>query len=128
MTMEVTNNATSGLVVWAPKYNNETLNAGGAVTWAKGTLLGRLTASGKLTAYASGAADGSEVPVAVLVEEVIFTGAGDKPARVLVGGEVRRADLVAHGVGAITIAEADLLRDYGIISYTVTQLGELDNQ
>ena len=34
-----------------------------------GTVLGRITASGKLVAYNSGNADGSEHPVAVLLED-----------------------------------------------------------
>ncbi|WP_051284381.1 head decoration protein [Desulforegula conservatrix] len=34
----------------------------------QGTILGRVTASGKLKAYASGSSDGSQVPVAVLLE------------------------------------------------------------
>lgn len=127
-TLEVTNNSTNGIVVWNPVHNDETLTAAGADTWVAGTLLGRITASGKLTIYTSGAANGAEVPVAILATEEVFTGAGDRPARVIVGGQLRRADLVADGVGAITIAEADALRDYGIVSLTTTQLAEQDNQ
>ena len=36
---------------------------------AAGTILGRVTASGKLAAYAAGNADGSENPVGVLMED-----------------------------------------------------------
>ena len=36
--------------------------------YSAGQILGRITASGKLTAYAAGNADGSEVAVAVLLE------------------------------------------------------------
>ena len=36
---------------------------------AAGTILGRVTASGKLAAYDSGNADGTENPVAVLLED-----------------------------------------------------------
>lgn len=124
----VTNNAPNGIVVWEPVHQDETLTAAGAVTWAAGTLLGRITASGKLTAYESGNSDGSEVPVAVLETETEFTGAGDKVDRPIISGRVRRGDLVAHGVGAITDAEADALRTMTIIPQSVAQLGELDNQ
>jgi hypothetical protein len=129
-TLEVTNNATNGVPVWDPVFQDETLNAAGAVTWAAGTLLGRITASSKLTAYTSGATGGagSDVAVAVLLDEVVFAGAGDAPCRPIVGGRVRRGDLVAHGVGAITIPESEMLRNYGIISLTTTQLAALDNQ
>lgn len=126
--IEITNNDVVGFVLWEPVYDDATLTASGAVTWAVGTLLGRITASGKLTAYTSGASDGSEVPKFVLPIQVVFTGAGDAPGRVLIGGRVRRADLVAHGVGAITLAEADQLRDYGIVSLTTQELSDLDNQ
>lgn len=126
--MEITKNEPFGIVVWDPVYQDETLTATGEVTWAAGTLLGRITADGKLTAYTSGASDGSEVPIAVLKEEVVFAGAGDKIDRPIVSGRVRRGDLVAHGVGAITDAEADALRSMTIIPQNVAQLGEFDNE
>lgn len=127
--IEITNNATNGVVIWDPKYNDETLTAPGAETWLAGTLLGRITASGKMTRYTSGAGDGSEIPLAVLQDELIFTGAGDVPGRPIVAaGGLRREKLVAFGVGAITIGEADQLRDFGLVSFTTKQLAELDNQ
>ena len=124
----ITNNTTSGIVLWEPVYEDEVITSAGAATWLEGTLLGRITASGKMTAYESGNVDGSEVPTMVLTEEVVFAGAGDKPCRPLVTGRVRRAKLVAFAVGAITVAEADLLRDFGIVSLTTNQLAEQDNQ
>ena len=127
-TLEITNNATNGVTIWDPVFADETLIAAGAVTWAAGTLLGRITASGKMTAYVSGAGDGSQVPTEVLQHEVVFAGAGDAPARPIVAGRLRRADMIAHGVGAITIGEADELRDFGIITLSTTQLADLDNQ
>lgn len=128
MSMEVTNNAPAGIVVWEPVFDDDILLAAGAVTYVAGTVLGRITASGKLTHYASGAADGSEVPVAVLLDEEVFTGAGEIPFRPVLAGRLKRADLVAHGVGALTQAEVDALRNYAIIALTTTQLAELDNQ
>ena len=123
-----TNNDVAGLVVWEPKFRKETITATGAVVWARGTVLGRITASGKLTTYVAGAADGSEVPKFVTTSKITFTGAGDKRDTVLVGGVVRQGDLVAHGVGALTSLEVDALRDYGIIAEPVAQLNILDNQ
>ena len=128
MSLEVTNNAPNGIVVWEPVFDSDILLAAGAVTYVAGTVLGRITASGKLTHYVSGAGDGSEVPVAVLLDEEVFAGAGEIPFRPVLGGQVRRGDLVAHGVGALTQAEVDKLRDYGIVGLTVTQRAELDNQ
>lgn len=53
---------------------------------AAGTVLGRITASGKLVPAAIGAGDGSETPVAILVEAVDATG-GDVVAPVYLAGE-----------------------------------------
>lgn len=126
--MRVTDNAPFGILLMDATTRRETLTATGAVTWAPGTLLGRITASGKLTAYAAGASDGSQVPKFVTTSEVTFTGAGDQADTVLIGGKVREGDLVAHGVGAISDAEADALRSYGIVAMPVAQLNELDNR
>ncbi len=126
--LEITNNDVAGVVVWEPVFDDETLVDAGGATYAAGTLLGRITANGKLTAYTSGAGDGSEVPVAVLRDELVLAAATDTPCRPILAGRVRRADMVAHGVGAITDAEADALRDYSIIPLSTTQLSELDNQ
>lgn len=128
MSIAITNNDVTGLVLWQPVFSPNTLTAGAAETWPAGTLLGRITASGKLTRYDSGAADGSEVPVAVLPAEQVFTAAGDAPCRVIIGGQLRRGDLTEFGVGAITVAQADALRDYGIVALETKELSELDNQ
>lgn len=48
---------------------------------AKGALLGRVTASGKLVLSASGASDGSETPIAVLTS-ALDTSGGDIEAPV----------------------------------------------
>lgn len=124
----VTNNNLVGLIVRDPLYRRETLTASGAVTWGEGTLLGRITANDKLTAYVSGASDGSQVPRFVTTSPVTFTASGDQSDTVLVSGIVRQGDLVAHGVGAISLAEVDALRDYGIVAEPVSQLNILDNQ
>ena len=50
---------------YGPVMLGQTITGG---NFAAGQILGRLTASGKLTDYDSAAADGSELPVAVLLE------------------------------------------------------------
>ena len=121
--IEITQNDTTGVVIWEPVFSDETLTAAGADTWAAGTLLGRITAS-KLTIYTSGAVDGSETPIAVLRDEVVFAGAGDLPGRPIIAGRVRRELLVADGVGAVNQTEVDQLRDYGIIALSTQQLAD----
>ena len=127
--IEITNNETDGLVVWDPVYRDETLLDAATVTYPEGTVLGRITASGKLTKYTTAASDGSEVPVAVLTYDVDLVAATDKPARALISGRVREGDLLADSPArALTIAEVDTLRTYDIIAQTTQQLAEQDNQ
>jgi hypothetical protein len=129
MNMIVTNNIKNGPVIQGDDYEDIVLNAPGAVTYAAGTVLGRLTANGKMVAYAEGGAGGAEVPKMVLPVEVVFTGAGDQSLKALSSGRVRADRLIEHGVGAITDAAVfDELRDYTIIVVTTTELSQLDNQ
>ena len=125
--LTITNNATRSLVIWDPVYDDDTIIDAGGETYPAGTLLGRLTASSKLTKYESGNADGSEIPVAVLQDELVLVAATDTAVRPIIGGRVRRGDLL-HDGSAITQLEADALRDFGIVPLTTTQLSELDNQ
>lgn len=126
-TLERQENTTAGVVLFEPVYEPNTLLSAGALTYAEGTVLGRITASGKLTHYASGSADGSETPIAVLQNEQVFAGAGDVAINAIIGGQVRLSKLVAHGVGALTQGEVDELRDYTIIAKASRELSSFDN-
>lgn len=126
--IEITQNDTSTVELFDTTTQRDTLTATGAVTYKAGTLLGRITASGKLAAYTSGAADGSQVPIAVLGVETVFSGAGDKSINPIIDGKVRKRKLIAHGVGAVTVAEADALRNYGIIPIDTVELTKQDNE
>ena len=125
--IEITANSTDGVVIWEPVFSEETLTSASAAIWPAGTLLGRITADSKLTAYTSGASDGSEVPKFVTANTATFEAAGDIASRVVMSGRVRRSQISAFGVGAITDAESDAIRDYGIIALTTTQLSKPDN-
>ena len=126
--LEITNHQERSIVILGAQYSPNIIIVTGAETYVPGTLLGRITASGKLTAYTSGAADGSEIPLAVLRNEIVFAGAGEVNEKVIVQGTLDRDLMVAHGVGAITIEEADLLRDFAIVTQSTQQLAQLDNQ
>jgi len=127
--IEITNNQTRGIPIWEPVYEDETLLDAGGETYPAGTLLGRITASGKMTKYTTAAVDGSEVPVAVLRDELVLAAGVDTPCRPIISGRVRRGDLLADDPArVITDAEADALRDYSIVPLSTTQLAELDNQ
>ena len=113
------------------KFRDETLLFGGAGTVKAGTLLGRITASGKLAPYASGATDGSESPLAVLTYDVTADAAGDVQVRALVAGDVNASRLIIAADGDasnITPAILDELRSYGIVALPVDQLAAYDNQ
>jgi hypothetical protein len=99
-----------------------------AETYVAGTVLGRVTASNKWTPYVAGASDGSEVPKAILMADVVATGAAqDIPLFVMISGRTKSSLTIAHGVGPVTLAEADALRSYGIIVQPVTELNIYDN-
>lgn len=125
--IEITPNDPNGVQIADVMFEKDTLTAGGAVTWAAGTVLARNSVSGKLTAYTSGGSNGENVPKAILPVKVVFTASGDKAASVITGGQVRRSKLVAHGVGAVSQAEVDALRDYTIHAVASVQNASQDN-
>ena len=130
MSLERQENTTTGVVLFEPRYEQNILNAAGALTYQAGTVLGRITANDKLTHYDPGAVDGSEVPIAVLQNDTTFTGAGDKPINALIGGELREGKLTAYNGGtplALTQAEVDQLRDFTILARDTRELSEFDN-
>lgn len=61
----------------------------------RGAVLGRITASGKLTLSNNGASDGSQVPVAILAYDVDASG-GDAVCQVYVSGEFNSDALTWH--------------------------------
>lgn len=88
-----------GFLVWEAfrDYTREVVTiAGGALS--PGTVLGRITASGKYAAHDPGATDGTETAVAVLWGKVDAT-SGDVDAVALLRGPaiVNRHDLVFAG-------------------------------
>lgn len=128
--IEKTNQSPFKYLLRGDRFEAAVFTAGGANTYPAGLVLGRITATGKLIPYASGAVDGSEVPSAVLHEEIVATGGGDHSTRVLIVGETREGDTKVWNAGtpiAMTGAERDLLRAAGVAAVTVAQLGEFDN-
>lgn len=129
--MEVTNVDLGELSLGDNSYEDDLLAFAAAGDVLAGTLLGRVTASGKLVPYASAAADGSEVPVAVLPYAVSAAAAGDVAVRVLISGRVNLDRLVIHADGDasnITKAVRDDLRNVSIVALKQTQHSVLDNQ
>jgi hypothetical protein len=103
-----------GFLVWEAfrDYTRETIILA-AGTLEPGTVLGRITASGKYAAHGPNATDGTETAVAVLWGKADAS-AGDVPAVAVVRGPaiVNRHDLVFAGTpseGEIAAAHTALL-------------------
>lgn len=112
-------------------FDDDVVTFAGADTLAAGTILARDSVSLKYVIFvAGGSTNENGIPKAVLMHELVATGAGDRPARVMVEGKVRKAALVIDADGDdsnITKAVRDQLRDYGIKVVEPSQLDQLDN-
>lgn len=88
-------------------------------TLKRGTVLGLLTSGGQAKIVDSTKTDGTQVPHAVLLEDVV-TGAGvTAPAPVALSGEFNGAALIFGGTDTVTTHEA-ALRDRSIFVKTTT--------
>ena len=114
MTTLVEGTHPGGFLVWEAfrDYTRETITVATG-TLEPGTVLGRITASGKYAAHAAAAVDGTETAVALLWGRADASG-GEIPAVALLRGPaiVNRHDLVFAGTpteGEIAAAHAALL-------------------
>lgn len=82
----------------------------------RGALLGRITATGKWVLSLAAAADGSEVPRAILAEDTDAT-AADKTTVAYLTGEFNTAAMT-FGAGHTAASVKDGLRDLGIFLKT----------
>ena len=128
----ITNNDNGSVILEGGTFRDELLTFAGADVLAEGTILARDSVSGKLVIFVKGGVTNENgIPKAVLTYEVTATGAGDVPVRAFEGGKVRKERLIidADGDGSnVDAAVLDQLRDYGIESVDVQELGILDNQ
>lgn len=79
--------------------------ASGAGALARGTVLGKITASGEYTTSTSAATDGSEVPTAILVEDVDATAAAANTVVYIAGDFNTNALTIGAGHTAAAIRE-----------------------
>ena len=124
----ITNNDVGQIAIGEADFEEHVWAAGGADTLAAGTIMARITASGKWGIYDTGGAGGLGVACGVLTYEVPAGGAGDVPVAVLVRGTVNQDRILQDDGGAVTAAIVDELRSYGILAKPVSQLAQLDNQ
>lgn len=97
-----------------PKITRKAIITGGE--YQKGTILAKITASGKYTicipTAESATSDGSEIPCAILAETIDAT-SEDKEAVIYLTGEFNSSALTA-GTGNTVAGLTDALRDKGI--------------
>lgn len=82
------------------------LSTGTARALLAGMVLGKVTASGKLTEYTPGASDGSQNAFGILAEDVAVPAAGDELANVFFHGEFKKTGL-SWGSAVTTQAHKD---------------------
>lgn len=87
-------------------------------TLVRGTLLGKVTASGELIQSLAAAADGSQTPYAILNDDVDTT-SGAKSAAILVEGTFN-SGAMTFGTGHTAASTADGLKAIGIYLTTAS--------
>ena len=99
-----------------PAITESIVVASGADVLKRGTLLGRVTASGKYVVSTSAASDGSQNPVAVLAEDIDATSA-DVTTVGYLSGEFNTAAMT-FGTGHTAASVKAALRDLNIYLFT----------
>lgn len=111
-------------------FKDDTYVFTGALTIEEGTILARLTASEQLVPFVIGGSLGAEIPVGIATEQIIVTGAGTPPTRILISGKVRKERLIVQADGDdsnIDQIVRDELQQAGIQAINVKELQILDN-
>lgn len=114
-------------------FEDDSLTFGAAGTVKAGTILARDSVSLKLVPFVKGGATNENgIPKAMITYDVVATGAGNLPVRVMVGGtgSFNRAIIHADGTNAnIDKKVIDQVREFAKINLLKEQeLNILDNQ
>lgn len=137
----------SKIFVWNNRYSSATFinGTGGELSFAAGTVVGRIAASNKITICDSTATDGSQIPVGVLKTPIVaLANAGEVTANYCHAGDVVEDKLVFSGAETlatvVTIQDSvpaatnntrtmrDLIQSVGINIIASTDLTAFDNQ
>jgi len=84
-------------------------------TLTRGAVLGKITVGGKFTLSASGAADGSQTPYAILAEDCDASGGDVTNVAVYIKGEFNE-NVLSFGTGHDATTVKAPLRDVGIFT------------
>jgi hypothetical protein len=121
-------------------YNNryEVANfinlTGGILTYKAGTVLGRISATGKVTELKSGATDGSQLPIGILATDInSLAGSGTIDINMCIEGDVAEEKVIFNGADVLTTAKSGrIYRDWltlvGVILKLGRDLTNYDNQ
>lgn len=133
----ITNYDRSNTFVWnirteVGNYTNSTYDD---VTLAKGTLMGRIAATNLLTPLTSGASDGSQFPVGIILADTVIEAGDTAEITICVAGDVVADKIVFQGSDDLdTVVSNRTLRDrigadtVGIKLVGDNQLTGYDNQ
>ncbi len=128
---------TAKIFLWNNQYDVATYTntTGGDLTLTIGTVLGKITASGKLLPLVAAAVDGSEIPVGVLAETVTVLDTESAELNYCISGNVAAELLIFNAAeGLNTVVDGRTLGDrlkadtLGINAIDGTELTGFDNQ
>jgi hypothetical protein len=124
------------IFIYNNRYENVKLfNAGGApVTFLAGTLVGRVSASGKVIPLVAAAADNSQFPVGILAQDYTVAAGATIDAVMCISGDVDSAKVVYNGAETgDTLVSGRMLKDriksdtLGINLIITTEMTGYDN-
>lgn len=112
-----------------------TNGTGGTVNYPEGTVMGRISASGKFAPFASAAVDGTQHPIGVLIDSYAIIAADTQDVFICVAGDVAEEKLIFQGGDTLeTVISGQRVRDIlqgksvGIKLVKATEMTTTDNQ
>jgi len=123
------------IFVFDNRYETVTFRnlTGGTLSYAVGTVLGRISATGKVTEMKSAATDGSELPIGILATAITdLATVSDVEINMCIEGDIAESQVIFNGSDVITTAEQgriyrDWLQLAGMKLIQATELTEFDN-
>lgn len=131
----IINTDVSKTFIWNPRSEDaDFTDSGSGITLKVGTVMGRISASGKILVLKSAAVDGSEIPVGILMQEVVVAASATVNLTFAVSGDVAEEKLIFDGSDDLdTVVDGRQLRDriaadtVGIKLVKGTELTGFDN-
>lgn len=133
--MRVTNYSNERLLIFNNNFESGTFTNADAyeTTLEIGTVVGRVSATGKIAVFDHSASDGSQYPIGVLASSYTVDGTDSAEVRIVTGGEINGNMLVfPNGETVETAVSSRQVRDWlqlaNIVLRYPDELSELDNQ